>query len=374
MSSIAPAAPRPRRPRYTSRIANTIYSAVLLAMLYDWPYQIYQRLGPRMSETTARERFIVQEVGAYADRLQLRLKPTFVVGSVPASAGAFSGNAVIVIPPEMLDASKWSDNEVRFILAHEVGHIARLDAYRFWTRWTERGAEGRESDADHIAVGLVGCRAMEETVARYWGEFMKGYQEKGDHHPHPSQRLQHACPGHGLAAQALSARLPNALGQRQVPSSGFRSVTGLNPSAPAPTAHGTVRTVHVTAIKETDDAPSLPALTIAGLGPDNVFMGESLTFKLEGVGPLDLAKDSDGLILGPKRERLALKAYWVFHPADNSFTISDGKLQQLMDALPAGTLDISVNFVSADGEFAAVYQFEGSQRTKDVPATAVRRQ
>lgn len=341
-------------------------------MLYDWPYQIYQRLGPRMSETTARERFIVQEVGAYAGRLQLRLKPTFVVGSVPASAGAFSGNAVIVISPEMLDVSKWSDNEVRFILAHEVGHIARLDAYRFWTRWTERGAEGRESDADHIAVGLVGCRAMEEAVARYWGEFMKGYQEKGDHHPHPSQRLRHACPGRDLAAQTLPARLPDASSRRQVPSFGFRAVTGLNPAAP--TAHGTVRTVHVTAIKETDDGPSLPALTIAGLGPNNVFTGESLTFKLEGARPLNLAKDSDGLILGPKRERLALKAYWVFHPAENSFTISDAKLQQLMDALPAGTLDISVNFVSADGEFAAVYQFEGAKRIQDGPAAAVRGQ
>lgn len=80
------------------------------------------------------------------------------------------------------------------------------------------------------------------------------------------------------------------------------------------------------------------------------------------------------LILGPKRERLALKAYWVFHPADNSFTISDVKLQQLTDALPAGTLDISVNFVSADGEFAAVYQFQGSKRAQDAPAAAARRQ
>lgn len=374
MSSLAPAAPRPRRPRYTSRIANTIYSAVLLTMLYDWPYQIYQRLGPRMSETTARERFIVQEVRAYANRLQLRLKPTFVIGSVPASAGAFSGNAVIVIPPEMMDASKWSDNEVRFILAHEVGHIARLDAYRFWTRWTERGAEGRESDADNIAVSLVGCLAMEETVARYWGEFMKGYQEKGDHHPHPSQRLQHACPGRGLPSQALPARLKDALGQWQVPSSGWQAANAQNPSALAPTAHGTVRMVHVTAIKETGDGPPVRELTITGLNQDNVFTGDSLTFKLNGVQPLDLVKDSDGLILGPHRERIALKAYWVFHPEDNSFTISGTRLQQLMDALPAGALDISVNFVSADGKFAAVYQFEGSRRVHAAPAAAVSRQ
>lgn len=373
MNPIAPDAPRTRRPRYTSRIANTIYSAVLLAMLYDWPYQIYQKLGPRMSETTARERFIVQEVSAYASRLRLRLKPTFVVGSVPASAGAFSGNAVIVIPLEMLDASKWSDNEVRFILAHEVGHIARLDAYRFWTRWTERGAEGRENDADRIAAGLVGCKAMEETIARYWGEFMKGYQEKGDHHPHPSHRLQHACLGHGVANQALSARLMDGWGSGQEQSSGFQPVTVRNQSAPAPKERGTVRTVYVTAIKESDGGRSLPVLTIIGLSQENVFTGDSLTFKLDGVPPLDLAKDSDGLILAPSRVRVALRDYWVFNPVDNSFTIRGAKLTELMAALPAGTLNVSVNFVSADGEFAAVYQFECSKRVNVASTVNIRR-
>lgn len=371
MSSIAPAAPHPRRPRYTSRIANTIYSAVLLAMLYDWPYQIYQRLGPRMSETTARERFIVQEVDAYADRLQLRVKPTFVVGSVPASAGAFSGNAVIVISRDMLDPSKWSDNEVRFILAHEIGHIARLDAYRFWTRWTESGAEGRESDADHIGVGLVGCRAMEETVARYWGEFMKGYQEKGDHHPHPSQRLRHACPGHGVAAQVSPARLPGGAGQDHALSSLVRAVT-TSRSAPLSPAHAGVQTVHVTAIKEGDDTLPLPTLSVVGLGPDNTFTGDDLTFRLDGMRSLDLAKDSDGLVLGPDNERVALKLYWVFHAADNSFTISGVKLRQLMEALPTGILNISVNFVSADGEFAAVYEFAAFRRVQGLTGSSVR--
>lgn len=162
-------------------------------MLYDWPHQVYQKLGPRMPQVSARERFIVQQVAEYADRLHLRLKPTFVLGSAPASAGAFSRNAVIVVSPGMLDPSKFTDDDVRFILAHELGHVARLDAYRFWTRWTDGGAEAREIDADRIAVRVVGCDAMRETIAHHRDEFLKGYREDGDHHPHPDKRWQAAC-------------------------------------------------------------------------------------------------------------------------------------------------------------------------------------
>lgn len=116
-------------------------------------------------------------------------KATFFICSAPAAAGAFFGNAVIIVSPAMLDSEKFSDNDIRFILAHEVGHVARLDAYRFWTRWPDSGAAARELDADRIAVRLVGCEAMKETIARHRNEFLKGCQEKGGHHPHPNMRL-----------------------------------------------------------------------------------------------------------------------------------------------------------------------------------------
>lgn len=177
----------------SGKTANTLYSVVLLLMLYDWPHQIYRNLGPRMPAATGRERLIVTAVDVDARRLHLRLTPTFVIGSAPASAGSFSGNAVIVISPSMLDPQQYSNNDVRFILAHEVGHIARLDAYRFWTRWTRGGAATREIDADRIAVRLVGCGAMRETVMHHWSNFILGYHEQGDYHPHPSTRLRDAC-------------------------------------------------------------------------------------------------------------------------------------------------------------------------------------
>ena len=114
--------------------------------------------------------------------------------------------------------------------------------------------------------------------------------------------------------------------------------------------------VYLDATEDGSAGPALPALSVAGLGPNNSFVGTPLTFKLEGTAPLDLAQDSDGLVLGQNNARVSLKPYWTFNPADNSFTISGTKLQQLMAALPPGALNVSLNFVSADGEFAAVYQ------------------
>jgi Zn-dependent protease with chaperone function len=188
------AGPSRQKSFFTPKIANTLYSSVLLLMLYDWPHQVYQKLGPRMGQTTVREHLIVEQFQSHVRRLHLSVRPTFVVGPVPASAGAFSGNAIIVISSAMLDPAKFSDNDVRFIVAHEAGHIARLDVYRFWTRWTRGASEAREIDADKIAVRLVGCAPMVEAITHHWDEFMKGYRDDSDHHPHPSDRLRAACP------------------------------------------------------------------------------------------------------------------------------------------------------------------------------------
>lgn len=80
-----------------------------------------------MSVATAREQSIVQEVGDYARRLRLRLNPAFVIGSAPAAAGAFFGNAVIVISLAMLDLAKFGDTGVRLFLP------TKLDMWRDWT-------------------------------------------------------------------------------------------------------------------------------------------------------------------------------------------------------------------------------------------------
>jgi Zn-dependent protease with chaperone function len=178
---------------FTGRIPNTIYSVILLLMLYDWPHQVYRKIGPPMAVSTPRQQFIVGAVTDFASRLKMRIKPTFVMGPAPASAGSFSGAAVVVISPSMLDSTRFTDSDLNFILAHEIGHLARLDAYRFWTRWSDASAEARESDADRIAVSLVGCAAMRATIDHHWGEFLDGFKDPHDHHPHPEARYAAVC-------------------------------------------------------------------------------------------------------------------------------------------------------------------------------------
>lgn len=126
-------------------------------------------------------------------------------------------------------------------------------------------------------------------------------------------------------------------------------------SQPIQTERPTAPLAYVEPNEDGSEGPQLPRLSIAGLGPNNVFTGLPLKFTLEHGAPLDLAKDSDGLILGTDNTRVSLKPYWVFDPRDNSFSISGDRLTQFMAALPAGALEVSINFVSADGEFAAVY-------------------
>lgn len=98
-----------------------------------------------------------------------------------------------------------------------------------------------------------------------------------------------------------------------------------------------------------------PRLSIAGFGPGNTFTGMPLGFTLDTRAALDLARDSDGLIRAPDGARVSLKPYWRFEPHGNRFTIEGDRLARLMAALPGGALDVSLNFVSADGEFAVAY-------------------
>lgn len=116
----------------------------------------------------------------------------------------------------------------------------------------------------------------------------------------------------------------------------------------------------VTQIEPFDDGSlpgAVPALIITGLGPNNSFTGSPLKFKLAGSALLDLKDDSDGLILTAGKQSVNLKNYWVFNAADTSFSISGPVLQNLLNVLPAGSLNVIMNFVSKDKEFASVYEF-----------------
>ena len=105
-----------------------------------------------------------------------------------------------------------------------------------------------------------------------------------------------------------------------------------------------------------------PNLMVGGLGPNNSILGNTLTFKLEGAASTELGDDSDGLAIDANNTAVSLKSYWTYDPASTTFTISGTKLQQLMAALPAGALTVSLNFVSKDGEFASSHELMAIHR------------
>lgn len=174
-------------------VANTVYLVAICASIYSWPYLVYRNIGTPMPVKTARTELVKNLTRDYAQRLGLKLRVDFRVGTAAASAGAFSGASVIVVTHDMLNEHAFSDAEVAFIIAHEVGHLARYDAYRFWTTWDRAWAEEREHRADIIGVKLAGCKAMLATVERHRSQFMAGFHNSADPHPHPDSRLGRAC-------------------------------------------------------------------------------------------------------------------------------------------------------------------------------------
>ena len=119
----------------------------------------------------------------------------------------------------------------------------------------------------------------------------------------------------------------------------------------------------VTYVEPLDDGSfpaAPPLLSIGGFGPNNLIKPGALTFKVEGSEGLDLRDDSNGLISGPNNTAISLKQYWTPNP-DASFGIDSANLGTLINNLPNGLLNVSLNFVSKDGEYAVNYEFNATK-------------
>lgn len=184
-----------RKIKASSWLFNLLYMFALCTFIYSWPYTIYQNIGRPMQTQTPREIYISSKVHQYVRAVGLNIKPIFRIGEVPSSAGALSGASVIIVSPAMLDQKRFSERDLDFILAHEVGHLARYDAYRFWTTWRRDWAEQRELAADAFAAKLAGCKAMAEAIKNHDHDFLLGYLDHEDPHPHPVDRYSRACGG-----------------------------------------------------------------------------------------------------------------------------------------------------------------------------------
>jgi len=99
-----------------------------------------------------------------------------------------------------------------------------------------------------------------------------------------------------------------------------------------------------------------PRLNVEGLGANNSLTGGPLTFRLASNPGGDFKDDSRAELVAAGNSVIALQDYWTYNPADASFTIDTPAMAEILTRLAPGTSSMSVNFVSKDGEFAAVYE------------------
>lgn len=100
--------------------------------------------------------------------------------------------------------------------------------------------------------------------------------------------------------------------------------------------------------------PVSPDLEASGFGPGNTVGDSGLRFAVPGAPALDpqasraLVRDGSGVLY-------RLSDEWTFDPGENALEVSLDSLLSFLDPIPAGDLDLTVNLVSQDFEFAAVY-------------------
>lgn len=138
-----------------------------------------------------RHKLIYQVCEELSNRAGLSSKPVLVLGPSIASASSGTGYAIISIGPELIDESSVSDEDLRAIIAHEIGHIVRDDSHRI--RWFRSQAEDHELSADRIAGQLVGCDAFKSLVNNQLKRFENAFWNEKDPHPSPAKRIRAAC-------------------------------------------------------------------------------------------------------------------------------------------------------------------------------------
>ena len=164
------------------------------------------KVKPLPEPDTPRARFIVQEVKLLSARIGLPSTPLVFLGQNTHSVHSLWLPNYIAVDRTMLDPSQYGDNEIIFVLGHELAHINNRDGIRL--RWQPDAAWSyrREYLADETGAALAGCAAMAQTISRHYDTFNDGAKDPSDPHPSPEDRLQHSCPGAKLSpASAMPA-------------------------------------------------------------------------------------------------------------------------------------------------------------------------
>lgn len=167
---------------------------IMLAIIVTWgPSKLALLTSQPFPEDTQRKAFISLTVDEMSRATNLNLTPVVRLGDKTSAVSSIFGPAIIEIESDLLNEDLFSDDDIRVIIGHEVGHIARHDTYRFWTKFRRTWGEEREFSADHWAGRLAGCSAFKDLVARNIEKFERAHANSRDPHGAPSQRIKAAC-------------------------------------------------------------------------------------------------------------------------------------------------------------------------------------
>jgi hypothetical protein len=120
------------------------------------------------------------------------------------------------------------------------------------------------------------------------------------------------------------------------------------------------RPSEVVAYVESDEAGEVdeaPALAVTGLSATNAFVGNALSFHVEGAPPLDPGASSATLFNPLTSAVVDLTKFWTFDADTNEFSISASDMAVLLAQLPAADVNVTVALASEDGEFAYAWNF-----------------
>lgn len=168
---------------------------VIIAVGYTFFPILGVKYDSLVGKESAREKLIHEVAAAYATKAGLDQAPDLVISKdprAPLAARAILFNGIIAVSPSLLDPTKYTDDDVRGVVAHEIGHLVRWDSYRVWNQFDADWAREKELAADTFAAGITSCEIMHALIRNHLDGAMAGYNNPDDPHPHPDARMKAA--------------------------------------------------------------------------------------------------------------------------------------------------------------------------------------
>lgn len=149
---------------------------------------------PLVDEETERGKFMLAALEELSRKAGHSPVPDLVVAELAYSTSSLVGWSVVAVDQSMFDPLHFSDDDVRAVIAHEIGHIVRLDSYKPWRKKIRSLGEEKELAADGFAARMVGCEVWRSFAERHYAKMMNGFRNEEDPHPHPDARRDVCIP------------------------------------------------------------------------------------------------------------------------------------------------------------------------------------